>query len=46
VFGDVTSWIGLDQKVEVSRLVVTGDGSIGANDFFGLPIWLSESCGN
>lgn len=36
VLGDVTLRVGLNQEVEVTGILVGGDGGVGAHDFFGL----------
>lgn len=42
VLGDVSGRVGLDQKVDVARLVVTRDGSVGTNDLLAAAIFLSN----
>jgi hypothetical protein len=45
MFGDVAGGVGFYEEVEVARLMVTGDGGIGADDFFRGAIGLGEcSC--
>lgn len=42
VLGDVALRVGLDEEVEVSRLVVAGDGGVGADDFLGAAVGLGK----
>lgn len=38
VLGDVTLGVGLDEEIEVTGLIVRGDGSVGADDLLGLAL--------
>ncbi len=42
MFRDIASWVRLNEEIEVAWLMVTRDGSIGSDDFFGRAIGLRE----
>ena len=42
MLGDVALRVGLDEEVEVSRLVVAGDGGVRADDFLGAAVGLGK----
>lgn len=44
--GDVAGRVGLDQKINVARLVVAGDGGVGSNNLLGRAIGLLASSAN
>jgi hypothetical protein len=44
VFGDVAGRVRLDEQVEVARLVVAGDGRVGAHDLLSRAILLLDGC--
>ena len=42
VLGDVSGRVGLDQKVDIARLVVARDGSVGTDNLLAAAIFLSD----